>query len=177
VRYALADPAQTTTPARPLGRGRSHPRPISDRSTLATSSHAFDSRRRAGPCSPARARPRSGAVSHARPDRGTSTRAARTSRRASARSDITPLQAQSKRVFPCRSSKDAAAMSGLVRHQSLKAAPPSVGPLDGAWDRIPIHEGPTRGSIRPQIEDASASASQSVSTARRREGGPRGLFD
>jgi hypothetical protein len=55
-------------------------------------------------------------------------------------------------VFPRRNSKDAAAMPGLVRHQSLKAAPPSVGPLDRAWDRIPIHEGPTRGSIRPQIE-------------------------
>lgn len=82
--------------------------------------------------------------------RDSSTRAARTSRGAARSSDTTPLEAQSQRVFPCRSSRDAAAMSGLVRHQSLYAAPPSVGPLDRAWDRIPIHEGPTRGSIRPQ---------------------------
>jgi len=114
----------------------------------------FDSRRCAGPCSSAGARPRSGAA----PDAGSRARGTVPPERrglhgAGQRVRRTPhCRRRNRNGVPLPQLASCSGLSGLVRYQSRKAAPPSVGSLDRAWDRIPIHEGPIRGSIRPQIE-------------------------
>jgi len=139
----------------------------------------FDSRRCAGPCSSAGARPRSGAA----PDAGSRARGTVPPERrglhgAGQRVRRTPhCRRRNRNGVPLPQLASCSGLSGLVRHQVARRPRRVLGHSTGPGIESPFMRDQSVAPSDHKSKDASAPAGQGVSTARRPDGGPRGLFD